>query len=118
MGSHLIIDVWGAKSLDDVNHIERALRAMTEAAGASLINVFLHHFGVGGGVTGVAIFAESHISIHTWPEHDFAAFDIFMCGNADVRKTIPVIQEMFSPERIEETLVPRGILSPDMKAAS
>lgn len=110
LGSHLIIEVWNAKNLEDEDYIRNVLIEMTEAAGATLLKTFLHHFGEGFGVTGIAVLAESHISIHTWPEHNYAAIDVFMCGDADVHKTIPVVKTSFSTELVDITTFPRGIL--------
>lgn len=81
-GSHLIIDLWEARRLDELEHMERTLREAVDAAGATLLHIHLHHFTPSGGISGVAVLAESHISVHTWPERDFAALDVFMCGDA------------------------------------
>ena len=54
-------------------------RECIRAAGATLLHIHLHHFTPNNGVSGVAVLAESHISVHTWPESGFAAFDVFMC---------------------------------------
>ena len=67
-------------NLTDPELIDRALRDAAEAADATILHSHFHHFGPDGGVSGVLVLAESHISIHTWPERDFAAVDIFMCG--------------------------------------
>lgn len=82
-GTHLLADLTGCSGLDDAARVERALRDAVAAARATLLDIRLHHFGTGQGVTGVALLAESHISIHTWPEHDYAAVDIFLCGRAN-----------------------------------
>jgi len=66
---HLLIDLYRASRLSDIDHIERTLRECVEAAGATLLHIHLHHFEPNGGVSGVAVLAESHISIHTWPEN-------------------------------------------------
>ena len=79
-GTHLLADLTGCAGLDDPARVESALRAGVAAAGATLLDLKLHHFGEGHGVTGVALLAESHLSIHTWPEHGYAAVDIFLCG--------------------------------------
>ena len=71
-----------AERLDDIEHIEATLRRCVEAARATLLHIHLHHFQPNG-VSGVAVLAESHISIHTWPEAGYAALDVFMCGSAD-----------------------------------
>lgn len=96
-GTHLIIDLWEASNLDDLTCVERVLRQASDAAGATLLKIDLHSFAVTGGITGVAILAESHISIHTWPERSYAAIDLFMCGEAKPHKAIDVIREAFLP---------------------
>lgn len=77
---HLIVDLQARAPLDDPRLIEAVLREAVAAARVTLLDVRLHHFGEGNGVTGVALLAESHISIHTWPESALAAIDIFTCG--------------------------------------
>jgi S-adenosylmethionine decarboxylase len=99
-GAHLIVDLYQADRLDDIDHIEAALRACVDAAGATLLHIHLHHFEPNGGVSGVAVLAESHISIHSWPEHGYAALDIFMCGNANPDACVPVLRDAFSPKKI------------------
>ncbi len=107
-GTHLMIDFWGASNLDDLNLIEQALRESAVAAGATLLHIHLHHFTPNGGVSGVAVLAESHISIHTWPERSYAALDVFMCGDADPQQTIPVLRQAFLPERVGVNELLRG----------
>jgi len=107
-GSHLLIDLWGAQKLDDIKHIESTLRECVATCNANLLHIHLHHFDSSGGISGVAVLAESHISVHTWPERDYAAFDIFMCGNAKPENALPVLKRAFSPERFEVKEVLRG----------
>ncbi|HUJ36188.1 MAG TPA: adenosylmethionine decarboxylase [Hyphomicrobium sp.] len=95
-GTHLIVDLFGARRLDDLEHIKRTLKRCVEVAGATLLHIHLHHFTPNGGVSGVAVLSESHISIHSWPEADYAALDVFMCGNAQPHKCIEVLREAFS----------------------
>jgi S-adenosylmethionine decarboxylase len=99
-GTHLIIDLVRAERLDDLDHIEHTLRRCVEAAGATLLHIHLHHFTPNGGVSGVAVLAESHISIHSWPEYGYAALDVFMCGHANPRASIDVLKEAFSPGKV------------------
>ena len=109
-GTHLLLDCWDARHLDDIKHIETALRDAVEAAGATLLHIHLHHFSPNGGISGVAVLAESHISIHTWPERNFAALDIFMCGETQPEKTIPVFKQAFASGKIQVSKQLRGIV--------
>jgi S-adenosylmethionine decarboxylase len=99
-GTHLIIDVKNGSRLDDLQHIENTFRKCIEVAGATLLHIHMHHFTPNGGVSGVAVLAESHISIHSWPEYGYAALDIFMCGDAKPHLAVDVIREAFQPGEI------------------
>jgi S-adenosylmethionine decarboxylase len=107
-GAHLIIDLYEAERLDDIDHIEETLRGCVAAANATLLHIHLHHFEPNGGVSGVAVLAESHISIHSWPEASYAALDVFMCGNANPDACVPVLREAFKPERVAVSVLLRG----------
>ena len=109
-GTHLILDLWDAKHLDELDTMEKAMRQAVTVSGATLLHIHLHHFTSSGGISGVAVLAESHISVHTWPERDFAAFDIFMCGDAKPEMSIPVLKQHFFPGRMEITDQLRGIV--------
>ena len=106
-GVHLIVDLHGAQHLDDIDHIEATLRRCVSAAQATLLHIHLHHFQPSG-VSGVAVLAESHISIHTWPEAGYAALDVFMCGSANPDACIPVLREAFSARHIGVDEILRG----------
>ncbi len=106
-GVHLIVDLHGASGLDDIDLIDATLRRCVDAAGATLLHIHLHHFQPNG-VSGVAVLAESHISIHTWPEVGYAALDVFMCGKANPDACIPVLRDAFKARRVEVDEVLRG----------
>ncbi|HEX2652292.1 MAG TPA: adenosylmethionine decarboxylase [Xanthobacteraceae bacterium] len=107
-GVHLIIDLYEAERLDDLDHIEATLRSCVDAAGATLLHIHLHHFEPNGGISGVAVLAESHISIHSWPELGYAALDVFMCGNAEPEKCVPVLRQAFNPKQVAVSELMRG----------
>ena len=107
-GAHLIVDVWGADQLDDLELMERTMREAVEAAKATLLHIHLHHFTPNGGISGVAVLAESHISVHTWPERQFAAFDIFMCGDAKPELAVEVLRTHFQPGQFQVQELLRG----------
>ena len=100
-GTHLLVDLWGASNLGDPALIDTALREAAVKAGATILHSHFHHFTPNGGVSGVVVLAESHISIHTWPERSFAAIDIFMCGACDPHDAIPVLRAAFHPDRVD-----------------
>src|SRR3984893_866401 len=106
-GAHLIVDLHGANRLDDIDYIESTLRRCVMAAKATLLHIHLHHFQPSG-VSGVAVLAESHISIHTWPEAGYAALDVFMCGKANPDACVPVLREAFKPKRVAVSEMLRG----------
>jgi S-adenosylmethionine decarboxylase len=107
-GKHLLIDFWGAVGLQDADLIEQSMRSAAEACGATVLQVNLHEFGLGCGITGAAILAESHITIHTWPEIEYAALDVFMCGNCDSSKAIEPLKRFFKPVEMRVDEVKRG----------
>lgn len=81
-GRHILLDVWGveADTLNDLESMQEAMLGAAAAAGASVVDSTFHRFPVQG-LSGVVVLAESHISVHTFPEHGYAAFDIFTCGS-------------------------------------
>ena len=106
-GAHLIVDLYGADRLNDIDHVEETLRKCVAASGATLLHIHLHHFQPNG-VSGVAVLAESHISIHTWPDAGYAALDVFMCGNANPDACVPVLREAFKAKRVAVSELLRG----------
>jgi S-adenosylmethionine decarboxylase len=109
-GTHLIIDLVDAEGLADINLIDAAMRECVTEAGATLLHIHLHPFTPEGisGVSGVAVLAESHISIHTWPERGYAALDVFMCGDSQPEKCIDVLKKHFRPGEVKVSELLRG----------
>lgn len=79
---HGLLDLYGcpANLLRNPNQLKETLQQAAHIAKATMLHSYFHAFGGEGGITGVILLAESHISIHTWPEHGFAAADVFLCG--------------------------------------
>jgi len=109
-GTHLIIDLWDATNLADPEHIDMVLRDAAVATGATILHGHFHHFGPNAGVSGVLVLAESHVSIHTWPERDYAALDIFVCGECNPYLAIPVLKQGFQPGNIQLAEHKRGLV--------
>lgn len=109
-GTHLILDLFGARNLDDLKHIERTLKRCVEVAGATILHCHLHRFAGNGGVSGVVVFDSGHASIRTWPNRDFAAVDLmFMARNGTRReRLVKAIEQAFSPKAVETTVCRRA----------
>ena len=100
-GRHLLVDIWDGINLSAAAVIDSALQRAAEVSGATLLHIHLHEFSENGGISGVAVLAESHISIHTWPEWNYAAVDLFMCGETDPMKGAEILRQAFKPGRLE-----------------
>ena len=109
-GLHLLIEIWNGANLTESEKIETILREAASASKASVLHSHIHHFSPFSGVSGVLLLAESHISIHTWPERKYAAIDIFMCGSCDPYLAIPVLKKGFQAPDLKVTEIRRGIV--------
>ena len=113
LGRHLIAeyaDCTGGK-LDDLKFIERSLLEAVRRSGATIIDSVFHRYAPQG-VSGVVVIAESHMSIHTWPEYNYAAVDFFTCGQAvDPYLANEFLKEALGSTKATVTEVPRGIPS-------
>ncbi|AHD00981.1 MULTISPECIES: adenosylmethionine decarboxylase [Leisingera] len=106
-GTHLIIEVMKGTGLDCEARIQKAFRDCVDVCGATLLHIHTHKFSPQG-VSGVAVLAESHISVHTWPEIGYGAFDVFMCGDAEPWKAVDVLKQAFSTDMVEVRELLRG----------
>ena len=110
LGRHLIVEMWEAENLNSPGCVEAGLREAVEAIDGTLLDLRVHSFPVHG-VTGVAVIAESHIAVHTWPEYGYAAVDIFTCNlTADVQAGIDALARHLRPGRTEAVEVRRGMM--------
>lgn len=107
VGTHLIIDLWTERNLDDSIYVESVLKDCVEKIGATLLDSHIHKFNPTG-VTGVLLLEESHISIHTWPEYNYAAIDIFTCRDIEADNAIEVLKKSFNPTKIQIQKIQRG----------
>jgi S-adenosylmethionine decarboxylase len=106
-GTHLIIEVVDGTGLDDEARIQQAFRDCVDECGATLLHIHTHKFSPQG-VSGVAVLAESHISVHTWPEIGYGAFDVFMCGDARPWLAVDVLKAAFATPDVRVTELRRG----------
>jgi len=109
LGKHVLLDCKGDIAHMKEESLSKAMHNAAKAANATVLFSNFHQFGGGGGVTGVLVLAESHITVHTWPEYEYAAFDIFMCGECDVDKAIDVIRGLSCKTEFDIKKVDRGV---------
>lgn len=83
------------------------LEATAITMGATIVTSTFHHFSPLG-VSGVVIIMESHLTIHTWPEHHYAAVDIFTCGELDMAAGVAFLVEQMGVGRVEQRILERG----------
>lgn len=109
-GRHLLLELsgCGALCLNDRELVGAALREAARAAGATIVSESLHGFSPHG-LTGILLLAESHISIHTWPEAGYAAVDLYTCGDCRPERSVEVIARRLGAQRVEVMWVDRGL---------
>jgi len=112
LGRHLLIEMQDCnkEALNDLGFLRDAMVAAAIDCGATVLGESFHHFSPQG-VSGVVIIAESHLSIHTWPEYGYAAADIFTCGTSvEPEKAVEVLTEKLGAENHSVMEIQRGLL--------
>jgi S-adenosylmethionine decarboxylase len=111
LGRHLLLELFDC-DLHAINNVEAVKSALIEAAKraqATIVDVVFHEFNPFG-VSGVVVIAESHLSIHTWPEYRYAAVDIFSCGEIlQPEVAASYLVEQFGAERTSVVEMQRGM---------
>jgi len=113
LGSHLLVELFDCDqdSLKKEIGVGTAMRDAADASEATVVAESFHEFKPYG-VSGAVIIQESHYTIHTWPEHGYAAVDLFYCGGTvHVTRAIDVLRERFRPQRMKFLVVRRGVQS-------
>lgn len=111
LGRHVIIELWGCNdaAINDCELVKNAMLDAVRAANATLLNIYVHTFSPQG-VTGVAVLSESHLSIHTWPEHRYVAADVFTCGETTKpQAAAEILAERFGAEQTVLRELERGV---------
>ncbi|MEE9199871.1 MAG: adenosylmethionine decarboxylase [Candidatus Brocadiales bacterium] len=112
-GRHLILEMWDCDSevIDETREIEKIVRQAAVEAKVTVIEAVCHRFSPSG-VTCLAVLAESHISVHTWPKEGYVAADIFTCGRtADPQKAVEYLKRAFKPKDSKTVVLTRGSAS-------
>lgn len=115
LGTHLLLEMWECSSeiLKDVDKVRDAMVSAANQAKATIVEVTFHEFNPFG-ISGMVIIAESHLSIHTWPEYGYAAVDIFTCGDL-IKPEVAAdyLVERFECQMMDKKVLNRGIPSLD-----
>jgi S-adenosylmethionine decarboxylase proenzyme len=110
LGKHLVAELWGRSPhlLNSPDHVRDSLLAAARRGKLTVLSVDVHTFSPHG-VTGILLLAESHMSIHTWPEYGYAAFDVFTCAG-DPWAAFDELKARLDIERADVQELDRGIL--------
>jgi S-adenosylmethionine decarboxylase proenzyme len=109
IAKHVILELWDAQNANSAATIRNALGEACKSGRLELDQVFIHRFSPYG-VSGVALIAEAHITIHTWPEYSFVAVDIYSSKpGANITKVAEVIKAAFSPCQVNQIEIDRGL---------
>lgn len=109
-GIHLIAEFWYGKIIENPKKLEKILIGAAKKAKNIPLKTSIHKFSPQG-ITGVLLLAESHIALHSWPEINYLAIDIFTCGDkANPYKALEYFKKVFNPKKIEVRAIKRGIL--------
>jgi S-adenosylmethionine decarboxylase proenzyme len=93
--------------LDRVGELGRVMHDAAAAAGVRVVDEIWHAFAPSG-VTGTLTLEESHMSIHTWPEENYASLDVYTCGDGDVRAALKVVENALEPDKSNVIVIRRG----------
>tara|TARA_Y100000310_G_C20696769_1_gene826255 strand:- start:2783 stop:3193 length:411 start_codon:yes stop_codon:yes gene_type:complete len=108
-GTHLVADFWHGRTIGNAKELEQLLRKAASAARSKALGVSIFKF-TPQGLTGVVLLAESHIAVHTWPEIDYVAIDIFTCGKeARPKEALRVFQDYLHPQKVDMKEMKRGL---------
>ena len=110
LGKHAILECYECNnlSLKSQEILEAVLKQSAEFAGANVLHSYFHKFNGGEGVTGVIALSESHISVHTWPERNYMAIDIFMCGDCNPQNSVDYIIGNLDIGKFSVDIIERG----------
>ena len=114
-GIHIIIDLWDCNFDNKIIPLRKMIKEAVKLSKANILHLHMHRFGKEQGISGVAVLAESHISVHTWPERKYIAFDIFMCGDTCPELASEYLIKTLKPKRKKIQIIKRGITKIDKK---
>ena len=108
IGIHLIADFWYGENIEDLKKLKEILLGAVKASNNTLLKIAIHKFQPQG-ITGIVLLAESHIAIHTWPELNYIAIDIYTCGDkSNPDKALEYLRKKLKPKKVKLKKIERG----------
>lgn len=107
LSTHVIADLFDCQNLNNLGFARRSLKNAASICDATILHIKFYKFSPQG-VTGYILLAESHISIHTWPEHNYAAVDVFTCGLMNAERAIRYLAKQFKARKVRIRTLKRG----------
>ncbi len=109
-GIHVVADFWNGKNIEDAQSLRGILVKAAKAANSTPLEISIHKF-LPQGITGVVLLAESHIAIHSWPEYNYMAVDVFTCGDKSApQKALDYLRQEFQPKKVKSKKINRGVV--------
>lgn len=119
LGQHLLLDLFDcdAKIISSLQGVKASMLEAAERAQATVVQLVFHEFSPFG-ISGVVVIAESHLAIHTWPEHRYAAVDIFTCGDVlEPKVAAEYLAQLLGATQVSVVQLERGLLRPDINGS-
>lgn len=107
LGRHVIAEFWNCENAESEHGLAEAIQEAVRSARATLLDLNVRRF-YPQGYSAIALLAESHLSLHAWPELGYVALDVFTCGAADPQKIVQCLEKHFRPRDTEYIKIPRG----------
>ncbi len=111
LGQHLILELFNCSKalINNIERLESIMKDSAEFSGATIVSTSFYPY-VPEGISGIIILKESHLAVHTWPEYDFVAVDLFTCHDSiDFDKFIDHIKLALKAEKTSSQILPRGL---------
>jgi len=117
LGKHFLVELYSCdqKLINNKDEIETIMRRIATLCETTIIDTKFHHFSPHG-ISGVILIAESHLTVHTWPEYGYVALDFFTCNiELDLITNLDIIKKLFKAKNAKATVINRGLFPIDTK---
>ena len=109
---HLLVEIIGSASLNEKETMEEFLQDLAQIYGGEILALQVYQFQPFG-LSALLVMPESHVAVHTWPEHSYAALDIFLKMDLEPQDSVPLIEQYFAPQDVKIKELERGVKKKD-----